>query len=118
MGSESKNGAVLGELSPATRKMIQNLKEIVSNCPETEIYAVLRECNMDPDDAFQRVLSQDTFHEVKSKLERRKEMKETEELRPRFTYSGSTRGTRSASERNGWSGSSQANYEEGNVAHK
>ncbi|XP_062105749.1 uncharacterized protein LOC133817290 isoform X2 [Humulus lupulus] len=117
MGSESKNGTGLGELSPATRKMIQNLKEIVSNCPETEIYAVLRECNMDPDDAVHRLLSQDTFHEVKSKRERRKEMKETQELRPRFTYSGSTRGARSASERNGWSGSSQANYE-GNVAHK
>ncbi|PON69460.1 GBF-interacting protein [Parasponia andersonii] len=120
MGSESKNGVGLGELSPATRKIIQNLKEIVSNCTESEIYAVLKECNMDPDDAVQRLLSQDTFHEVKSKRERRKELKETQELRPRVTYSGLTRGIKSASEHNiGWGGSIQGSYEEvGNVAFK
>ncbi|GFY85458.1 hypothetical protein Acr_04g0001960 [Actinidia rufa] len=27
------------------RKMVQSLKEIV-NCPETEIYAMLKDCNM------------------------------------------------------------------------
>lgn len=127
MGSESKNGGGGGvglsseKYSPATKKMIQSLKEIV-NCPDSEIYAALKECNMDPDDAVNRLLSQDTFHEVKSKRERRKEMKETQELRPRVNYSGSSRGTgnRSASERySGWRGSIQTGYEEmSNTAHK
>ncbi|KAF4373227.1 hypothetical protein G4B88_007240 [Cannabis sativa] len=116
--SESKNGTGLGEVSPAIKKIIKNLKEIVTNISEAEIYAVLLDCNMDPDDTVQRLLSQDTFHEVKSKRERRKEMKETQDLRPRFAYLGSTRGTRTANERSGWSGSSQANYEEGSVALK
>lgn len=122
MGSENKNGVGLsGESSPETKKMIQNLKEIV-DCPESEIYAVLKECNMDPDDAVQRLLSQDTFHEVKSKRERRKEMKETQELRPRVNYNGPSHGSgnKSASERySGWSGSFQTSYEEtGTNAHK
>lgn len=43
---------------PATsRKMVQSLKEIV-NCPEHEIYAMLKECNMDPNDTVNRLLSQ------------------------------------------------------------
>lgn len=66
MGSESKNGGSGGgggvglsseTYSPATKKMIQSLKEIV-NCPDSEIYAALKECNMDPDDAVNRLLSQ------------------------------------------------------------
>lgn len=53
------NAKANGLLSiPATsRKMVQNLKEIV-NCPEHEIYAMLKECNMDPNDTVNRLLSQ------------------------------------------------------------
>lgn len=85
MGSDSKtNGRGGGDggvqMSASVKKVVQNLKEIVNNsCTDWEIYAVLRDCNMDPSDAVQRLLSQDTFHEVKSKRERRKEMKETQE---------------------------------------
>ncbi|RWV93051.1 hypothetical protein BHE74_00056119 [Ensete ventricosum] len=40
-----------------SRKLVQSLKEIV-NCAEAEIYAMLRECNMDPNEAVHRLLSQ------------------------------------------------------------
>lgn len=40
-----------------SRKLVQSLKEIV-NRPEAEIYAALRECGMDPDEAVSRLLSQ------------------------------------------------------------
>lgn len=55
MGSESKNG-VGQQFLPGTKMMIQSLKEVV-NCPEAEIYAVLKDCNMDPNEAVQRLLS-------------------------------------------------------------
>ncbi|OMO49656.1 UBA-like protein, partial [Corchorus capsularis] len=86
MGSDSKsNGSGRGggggagggggvQIPASVKKVVQNLKEIVdNNCTDSEIYAVLRDCNMDPNDAVQRLLSQDTFHEVKSRRERRKE---------------------------------------------
>ncbi|KAL1200684.1 GBF-interacting protein 1 [Cardamine amara subsp. amara] len=57
------------------RKVVQSLKEIV-NCSELEIYAMLVECDMDPDEAVSRLLSQDTFHEVKSKRDKKKETKD------------------------------------------
>lgn len=60
------------------RKVVQSLKEIV-NCSESEIYAMLVECDMDPDEAVSRLLSQDTFHEVKSKREKKKETKDPAE---------------------------------------
>ncbi|KHM99631.1 hypothetical protein glysoja_006474 [Glycine soja] len=52
--------------------MVQCVKEIV-NCTECEIYAALEECDMDVNRAVEMLLSQDTFHEVKSKRERRRE---------------------------------------------
>ncbi|VVA38937.1 PREDICTED: GBF-interacting 1 [Prunus dulcis] len=111
MGSETKNGAA-APLSPGMKKMVQSLKEIV-NCPEPEIYSVLKDCNMDPNEAVQRLLSLDTFHEVKSKRERRKEMKETQDSKLRVHSSGSNRGVRGSSERNGgWCGSTQTSSNE------
>lgn len=111
MGSETKNGAA-APLSPGMKKMVQSLKEIV-NCPEPEIYSVLKDCNMDPNEAVQRLLSLDTFHEVKSKRERRKEMKETQDSKLRVHSSGSNRGVRGSSERNGgWCGSTQTSSSE------
>ncbi|KAG6407230.1 hypothetical protein SASPL_130216 [Salvia splendens] len=51
------NGGGLQSIPAASRKIVQSLKEIV-NCTEAEIYAALKECNMDPDDAVSRLLSQ------------------------------------------------------------
>ncbi|XP_043689079.1 uncharacterized protein LOC122640044 isoform X2 [Telopea speciosissima] len=103
---------------PATsRKMVQSLKEIV-NYPEHEIYAMLKECNMDPNEAVQRLLSQDTFHEVKSRREKKKENKDTTESRSRGANSASNRGSRNVPDRNVGRGcSSQFSSSEYGVLH-
>ncbi|CAJ1938408.1 unnamed protein product [Sphenostylis stenocarpa] len=80
-------------IPPASRKMVQSLKEIVSNIPEHEIYATLKDCNMDPNEAVSRLLSQDPFHEVKSKREKKKETKDTTDSRPRGISNTSSRGS-------------------------
>lgn len=54
-GKKSYNG--VSDIPTGSRKMVQSLKEIV-NCPEAEIYAVLKDCNMDPNEAVNRLLSQ------------------------------------------------------------
>uniref|UniRef100_A0A2P2LZ15 GBF-interacting protein 1 N-terminal domain-containing protein n=1 Tax=Rhizophora mucronata TaxID=61149 RepID=A0A2P2LZ15_RHIMU len=41
-----------------TRKMIQALKEINSGHSDEEIYAMLKECSMDPNETAQRLLLQ------------------------------------------------------------
>ncbi|XXG67801.1 hypothetical protein AAC387_Pa06g1062 [Persea americana] len=97
MSNAKANGLL--SIPAASRKMVQNLKEIV-NCPEHEIYAMLKECNMDPNDTVNRLLSQDTFHEVKSKREKKKELKEGAESRSRGASSSSNRGGRGGSDRN------------------
>ncbi|KAL5972425.1 hypothetical protein ACLOJK_041679 [Asimina triloba] len=55
------------------RKTIQNIKEVASNHTDDEIYAMLQECSMDPDETAQKLLYQDTFHEVKRKRDKRRE---------------------------------------------
>ncbi|GMH30233.1 hypothetical protein Nepgr_032076 [Nepenthes gracilis] len=77
--NNSDNSGV-ASIPAASKKMIQSLKEIV-NCPELEIYAMLKECNMDPNEAVNRLLSQDPFHEVKSKREKKKEIKDAADSR-------------------------------------
>ena len=62
-------------IPPASRKMVQSLKEIVSNIPEHEIYATLKDCNMDHNEAVSRLLSQDPFHEVKANVRRKKRVR-------------------------------------------
>lgn len=68
------------------RKTIQNIKEITGNHSDDEIYAMLKECSMDPNETAQKLLFQDTFHEVKRKKDKRKENvnnRESLESRPR-----------------------------------
>nr|CAB3464436.1 unnamed protein product [Digitaria exilis] len=86
-----------------SRKLVQSLKEIV-NRPESEIYAALRECGMDPDEAVSRLLSQDTFQEVKSKRDKKKEIKEVPEPRSR-SHTSTSRGVRGGADRGGRSNS-------------
>ena len=52
-----KGNSGISGIPVGSRKMVQSLKEIV-NCPELEIYAMLKECNMDPNEAVNRLLSQ------------------------------------------------------------
>lgn len=55
------------------RKTIQSIREIVGNHSDVDIYAVLKETNMDPNETAQKLLNQDPFHEVKRKRDKRKE---------------------------------------------
>ncbi|CAL5410084.1 unnamed protein product [Camellia sinensis] len=119
-GGSSSNGGGGGlqSIPAASRKMVQSLKEIV-NCPESEIYAMLKECNMDPNETVNRLLSQevtiDPFHEVKSKREKKKENKDTTESRSRGVSNTSNRGGRGGTDRYvGRGGSTQfSSYESG-----
>ena len=43
------------------RKTIQNIKEITGNHSEDEIYAMLKECCMDPNETAQKLLRQGPF---------------------------------------------------------
>ncbi|ESQ52020.1 hypothetical protein EUTSA_v10016218mg [Eutrema salsugineum] len=95
-GRKSYNG--ISDIPSGSRKMVQSLKEIV-NCPEAEIYAVLKDCNMDPNEAVNRLLSQDPFHEVKSKKEKKKEIRDIPDSRPRGYSNTYNRGTRGGSDR-------------------
>jgi len=58
--NNGKGNTGISGIPAASRKMVQSLKEIVS-CPEPEIYAMLKECNMDPNEAVNRLLSQGFF---------------------------------------------------------
>ncbi|KAK1420315.1 hypothetical protein QVD17_21816 [Tagetes erecta] len=110
-------GGVQG-IPAASRKMVQSLKEIVNGVSEAEIYAALKDCNMDPNEAVNRLLSQDPFHEVKSKREKKKEFKDTTESRSRGGGSTSNRGARSGTDRySGRSGSSQFSSSDSGALH-
>ncbi|KAK6932256.1 GBF-interacting protein 1, N-terminal [Dillenia turbinata] len=90
-GKANNNGGGPSGIPASARKLVQSLKEIV-NCSEQEIYAMLKECDMNPDDAVNRLLSQDPFHEVKSKRDKKKENKDTMESRSCGTNNTSNRG--------------------------
>jgi hypothetical protein len=47
--------------------MILDIKEIAGKHSEDDIYTMLRDCNMDPNETAQKLLYIDTFHEVKKK---------------------------------------------------
>ncbi|WZY81770.1 hypothetical protein YC2023_028154 [Brassica napus] len=96
-GKKSYNG--ITDIPSGSRKMVQSLKEIVNCCPEAEIYAVLKDCNMDPNEAVNRLLSQDPFHEVKSKKEKKKENRDILDSRPRGYSNSYNRGSRGGSDR-------------------
>ena len=57
-GGSGKGSNGISAIPAASRKMVQSLKEIVNNCTEQEIYASLKDCNMDPNEAVNRLLTQ------------------------------------------------------------
>ncbi|XP_058089492.1 GBF-interacting protein 1-like isoform X2 [Magnolia sinica] len=67
------SGGVRVSIPNNVRKMVQDIKEIAGNHTDEEIYAMLKECSMDPNETAQKLLLQDPFHEVKRKRDRRKE---------------------------------------------
>ncbi|CAH8389567.1 unnamed protein product [Eruca vesicaria subsp. sativa] len=95
-GRKGNNG--INDIPSGSRKIVQSLKEVV-NSPEAEIYAMLKECNMDPNEAVHRLLSQDPFHEVKSKKEKKKETRDIPDSRLRGGNNTYNRGGRGGSDR-------------------
>ncbi|XP_074580082.1 uncharacterized protein LOC141836478 isoform X2 [Curcuma longa] len=55
------------------RSTIRSIREIVGDHSDADIYAMLKETNMDPNETAQRLLYQDPFHEVKRRRDRKKE---------------------------------------------
>ncbi|KAL1567456.1 hypothetical protein AAHA92_02932 [Salvia divinorum] len=97
-GSAAGNGGGLQLIPAGARKVVQSLKEVV-NCPDAEIYAVLKDCNMNPDEAVNRLLFQDPFLEVKSKREKKKEGKDNHDSRPHGANNSARRSRNSADRR-------------------
>ncbi|MED6219796.1 hypothetical protein PIB30_039008 [Stylosanthes scabra] len=81
------------------RKTIHDIREITGKQhTDDEIYAVLREFSMDPNETAQKLLYLDTFHEVRRRRDRKKEgfgSRTSEDSRPR--QGGQGRGPRGAS---------------------
>ncbi|CAN6455652.1 unnamed protein product [Victoria cruziana] len=71
--SVSKSDVATHTLPARVRKTIQSIKEIVGNHSDHDIYVMLKESNMDPNETTQKLLTQDPFHEVKRKRDRKKE---------------------------------------------
>ncbi|XP_021598530.1 uncharacterized protein LOC110604598 isoform X3 [Manihot esculenta] len=114
--NNGKGNSGISGIPAGSRKIVQSLTEIV-NCSESEIYAMLKECNMDPNEAVNRLLSQDPFHEVKSKREKKKENKETTDVRSRGANNTMHRGGRGGADRYGRGGSTQFSSNETGVPH-
>ncbi|XVF77018.1 hypothetical protein PTKIN_Ptkin14bG0006600 [Pterospermum kingtungense] len=78
-GGGGRRGGGGGEVSRVSisanaKETIQSIREITGKQhSDEEIYAVLKECSMDPNETAQKLLYLDTFHEVKSKRDRKKE---------------------------------------------
>ncbi|WOG85027.1 hypothetical protein DCAR_0104213 [Daucus carota subsp. sativus] len=104
--SRGGNNGGVASIPAASRKMVMELKEIVNNSTEAEIYATLKDCHMDPNEAVNRLLSQDPFREVKSKRDKKKETKDSTESRFRSGSNTSNRGARSGTDRYGGRGGS------------
>ncbi|XP_073306968.1 GBF-interacting protein 1-like isoform X4 [Primulina huaijiensis] len=97
--SSGVKGAIRVSIPSSVKEMIINIKDITGqNHTEDEIYTVLKECSMDPNETLQKLLLLDTFHEVKRKRDRRKENlnKEPAELRwmPGTTQTRANKGSR------------------------
>ncbi|EEC80202.1 hypothetical protein OsI_22088 [Oryza sativa Indica Group] len=69
----TEKGAAAGRGQTAIQSTIQSIKEVVGGHSDADIYAALRECNMDPNETTQKLLNQDPFHEVKRKRDKKRE---------------------------------------------
>ncbi|XP_073300604.1 uncharacterized protein [Primulina huaijiensis] len=97
-GSGVDSGGGVQAIPSGSRRIVQSLKEIVG-CSEAEIYAALKDCNMNPNEAVNRLLYLDPFHEVKSKREKKKEGKDISDSKPRSANNSSNRGSKNVLDR-------------------
>ncbi|CAH8292972.1 unnamed protein product [Eruca vesicaria subsp. sativa] len=56
------------------RKMIESIREVVGNHSDADIYTALKEADMNADEAVEKLIHQDPFHEVKRRRDRKKEV--------------------------------------------
>ncbi|KAL0301684.1 UNVERIFIED_CONTAM: GBF-interacting protein 1 [Sesamum radiatum] len=98
MMSSGVKGAAVGSrvsIPSSVKKTIEDIKEITGhNHSEDEIYAMLKECSMDPNETTQKLLLLGTFHEVKKKRDRRKENLNKEPAESRWKPGSQARGNR------------------------
>ncbi|XP_020109661.1 GBF-interacting protein 1-like isoform X2 [Ananas comosus] len=86
-------GAARVSIPASVKKTIQSIKEVVEKHDDYEIYAMLKECAMDRDEAVHRLLLLGQFHEVKRKRDKKKESnKDTADTRWRTGGQGRGRG--------------------------
>ncbi|GAU28284.1 hypothetical protein TSUD_256120 [Trifolium subterraneum] len=81
------------------RKTIQDIREITGKQhTDDEIYAVLKECSMDPNETAQKLLYLDTFHEVRRRRDKKKDgLSSRVSEESRSNQRGQGRGSRGAS---------------------
>ncbi|XP_058208928.1 GBF-interacting protein 1-like isoform X2 [Rhododendron vialii] len=72
MSSSSNSGGSRVLIPSSVRKTIHDIKEIAAKHSDEDIFLMLKECNMDPDETAQRLLYLDTFQEVKKKRDLKK----------------------------------------------
>ncbi|EXC21509.1 hypothetical protein L484_014864 [Morus notabilis] len=83
------------------RKTIHDIREITGKQhSDDEIFAVLKECAMDPNETAQKLLYLDTFHEVKRRRDRRKESLNNKASEERSTSGVQRRGARGGGQGN------------------
>ncbi|KAK4429219.1 GBF-interacting protein 1 [Sesamum alatum] len=96
--SSGVKGAAAGSrvsIPSSVKKTIEDIKEITGhNHSEDEIYAMLKECSMDPNETTQKLLLLGSFHEVKKKRDRRKENLNKEPAEARWKPVSQARGNR------------------------
>ncbi|KAJ0264014.1 Dentin sialophosphoprotein [Hirschfeldia incana] len=68
------NRAMMGLDDNEGRKLIESIREIVGNHTDADIYTALKEADMNADEAVQKLIHQDPFHEVKRRRDRKKEV--------------------------------------------
>ncbi|XP_062078949.1 GBF-interacting protein 1-like [Humulus lupulus] len=86
MSSSSGVGGSRVSIPNNVRKTINDIREITGKQhSDDEIYAVLRECSMDPNETAQKLLYLDTFHEVKRRRDRKKDNLNTRASEERST---------------------------------
>ncbi|KAK4786786.1 hypothetical protein SAY86_010619 [Trapa natans] len=77
------------------RKTLQNFREISGKQhTDEDVYAMLRECAFDPNETVQRLIDLETFQEVKSRRDKRKESANSKVLESKLTSEAHVRGSR------------------------
>ncbi|KAK4805058.1 hypothetical protein SAY86_004875 [Trapa natans] len=91
----SSGGGSRVSIPDDARKTIQNIRESTGKQHSDEdIYAMFMDCAMDPDETAQKLLFLDTFKEVKSRRDKRKESSNSRMPESKLTSENQGRGVR------------------------